>query len=398
MKHIAIIGGGISGLAALHYFRKHSYNVTLYEQGPQVGGTVSTQNAQGFLFESGPNSFLSNPSTLEFIEELGISDQLIYADEASKRRYIQLDGKLLLLPSDPFGFLQTPLLSATEKMRFISGLLNSNVSKDQSVYDYASKRFGEVVTDRFIDPFLTGIYAGDIKRLHMEYAFPKMGTGKGILCSFKNGMGSLIAHLYQKYQSHILTSAEIQNIKDVKADLIIVSTPAYVAANLLGFPILDRVVYSPIAVVGLKVNKKFLETLPDGFGYLIPSSEGKEVLGVLLESNVFRRETNADEIVIRVMLGGAHHPEIVHMSEQELTEIALREIDLTYGLKGHHLTAIKVWPKGIPQYDLDYPKLIPALQEELRQFPHVRLCANYIGGISFNDCIKNARSLVETLS
>jgi oxygen-dependent protoporphyrinogen oxidase len=397
MKQIAIIGGGISGLAVLHYLKKRyreAISVKLYERNTQIGGTISSQK-QGFIFETGPNGFLTSPSTLEFIEELNFTDQIIQANEASKRRYIQLDGKLHLLPADPFTFLQTPLLSSSDKLRLIKGLLNKDISKDQSIYEYASKRFGEVVTDRLIDPFLTGIYAGDIKRLHMEYAFPKFGKGggKNIMCSFKSGMGSLMNQLYQTYQSSIQTGIEIRSLSEIKADIIVLSTPAYVASELLGIDILNKVIYSPVAVVALKAKKKSFGILPDGFGYLIPSGEGKEILGVLLESNVFPRDTSEDEIVIRVMLGGAHHPEIIQKSPEELIEVALRELDLTYGLKGNPTAVVKAWPKGIPQYDLDYPKLLPAIYEELKNKSHIRLCANYIGGISFNDCIKSAREL-----
>lgn len=398
MKKIVIIGGGISGLSVLHYIKKRyqkGIEVTLYEQNAQVGGTIASQDTQDFIFETGPNGFLSNASTLELIDELQFTDQIIHANEASKRRYIQLEGKLLLLPSDPFGFIQTPLLSPSDKLRFLAGLLNNNISKDQSVYDYASKRFGEMVTDRFIDPFLTGIYAGDIRRLHMEHAFPKMGKGpKSIVCSFKKGMGSFIQHLYQTYQPYIETQKVIKNISDIQADVYVVATPAYSAASLLGIHILNNIVYSPVVVVGFKAKKISFRTLPDGFGYLIPSSEGKEILGVLLESNVFPRNVPNDELVIRIMMGGAHHPEIIQMDPQELIAMALREIDLTYGLKSQPAASIKIWPKGIPQYDLDYPKLLPAVMEELKHNPHIHICANYLGGISFNDCIKNARQLV----
>jgi protoporphyrinogen/coproporphyrinogen III oxidase len=402
MKQVAIIGGGISGLSVLHYLKKRyqdSVKVTLFERDKHVGGTIESKG-QDFLFEAGPNGFLCNPSTSTFVEELQFSHELIEANESSKRRYIQLNGRLLQLPRDPASFLQSPLLSSSEKLRLVGSLFKNNVSKDQSVYDHTSQRFGTAVAEKLVDPFLTGIYAGDIRRLHMASAFPKLSSPKQktTLCSFKRGMGSLIGRLYDQYRASIQTDLEIDNLNALKADLIVVATPAYVAASLVGIEELSRIAYSPVAVVGLKIKKAAFKTLPDGFGYLIPSSEGKMVMGVLFESNVFPRQTPSDEMIVRVMIGGAHHPEILSMTESDLIATAHKELDLTYGLKGQHPSLAKVWPKAIPQYDLDYPQLIPAIQEEMGRKPHIRLCANYIGGISFNDCIKNARALVETLS
>jgi len=198
MKRIAIIGGGISGLAVLHYLNKRYGNqieVTLYERNPYVGGCIASLDNNGFLFETGPNGFLTNqPNTLEFLEEIGFSDQIIEADDSSNRRYIQMNGKLHLLPMDLWNFIKTPILSTKDKFRLIGGLFKKNISKNQSVFDYTSKRFGIAVTESLVDPFLTGIYAGDIKRLHMDWAFPKISKIRGQkkiktkMCSFKNGM------------------------------------------------------------------------------------------------------------------------------------------------------------------------------------------------------------------
>ncbi len=408
MKRIAIIGGGISGLAALHYLKKRfaqNVDVTLYERNPYVGGCIATLETQGFLFETGPNSFLTNqPNTLEFIEELGFSDQMIEANKDAKRRYIQIKGKLHLLPAGPISFIKTPLLSTKDKFRLIGGLFIKNISKDQSVYDYTSQRFGAAVTQRLVDPFLTGIYAGDIQRLHMASVFSKLWAAKGQkkkktrLCTFKNGMGSFIKHLSQQHKACIQTGIEIGNLEQIKADIIICSTPAYITSRLLNMDVLNRIPYAPVAVVGLVVKKNSLKNSPDGFGYLVPSQEGKEVLGVLLESNVFVRQNKEEKMFIRIMLGGSRHPAIINDSTETILAKAMREIDEIYGFNERPLSAsVKLWPRGIPQYELDYPVLRQAIRDDLQKRPNLYLCANYLDGISFNDCIKNARELIDRL-
>jgi oxygen-dependent protoporphyrinogen oxidase len=403
MKRIAIIGGGISGLVVLHYLKQRYENtveINLYERSAQLGGAIASLNAQGFLFETGPNGFLTNqPNTLKFLEEIAFSDQLIEANKDANRRYVQMDGQLHLLPMDPLHFISSSLLSTQDKFRLIQGAFIKNVSKNQSVYDYCRERFGLAVTERLVDPFLTGVYAGDIKRLHMDSLFPKrQKKSKARLCSFKNGMGSLIHYLADLYKPYIKTGVEIKSLEDVHADQVICSTPAYVASSLLGLDILNQIPYSPVAVVGLLINKSSLRRVPDGFGYLVPSKEGKDILGVLLESNVFHRSSQEDRMFIRVMLGGAHHLEILKYSQEELKAKAIREIDQIYGLNDPILEAYgKVWSQGIPQYEGNYPVIYQGIKTALQKTTNVHICANYLDGISFNDCIKNARKLVYSL-
>ncbi len=403
MKKIAIIGGGISGLAVLHYLKQRfpDIEIVLYESSSQVGGSIATLENQGFLFETGPNGFLTNqPNTLEFLKEIGFNDQLIEADASSSRRYVQINGRLHLLPMDPISFIKTPLLTMRQKFRLLKGFLITDISKDQSVYDYTSKRFGPAVTDRFVDPFLSGVHAGDIKRLHMKSVFLKLShrRGKAKLCSFKQGMGSLIAYLFKRYKAFIQTGVEIKSLDEIKADLFVVATPAYVTASLVKLDSLNQIYYSPIAVVGLAIKKSSFKKQPDGFGYLIPSTEGKEVLGVLLESNVFKRSSQEDLVFIRVMLGGRHHPEIAIQSQEQLIAKAIKEIDTVYGLKDQpQRIFIKLWAKAIPQYELNYSSIREDVRSFLERRPNLFLCANYLDGISFNDCIYNAKSFVAHL-
>ncbi len=195
---IAIIGGGISGLTVLHYLKQRfadTVDIVLFEREPSPGGTVRTFKKDQCLFESGPNGFLDDqPTTLELVRQLRAEDQLIEADAQAKRRYIQFNGCLHPVPMGPLSFIQTPLLSARAKCRLIQGIFKKNVSTDQSVYNYIAGRFGSEVSERLADPFISGIYAGDVRRLHMASTFPKISGPKknkhrSRLRSFKEGMG-----------------------------------------------------------------------------------------------------------------------------------------------------------------------------------------------------------------
>jgi len=406
MKSIAIIGGGISGLAVLHYLKQRfgdSADITLFEREALVGGTVRSFKKDSCLFEWGPNGFLDNqPATLQLIKELALTGQLIEANSSSHRRYIQIKEDLHAVPAGPLDLISTPLLPLKDKCSLITGLFKKNISTDLSIYDYVSQRFSSTIAESLIDPFISGVYAGDIKRLHMASAFPKLkrnGFKKNRMLSFKGGMTEIIEALNKRYKKNIQTNTEISS-DQIKAGIIIVATPAYAAAKIveslnpaLG-RLLDQIPYAPVAVAGLLFKKESFKKMPDGFGYLIPSKANKDVLGVLIESNVYANRASDDHVMMRVMLGGAHHPAIINDNEEQIIAKAIKEIDSVYGLIANPIeTFVKQWPKAIPQYEINYPKWRQSVSEECAKTPALYLCANYLDGVSFNDCINNARFL-----
>jgi len=411
MKRIAIIGGGISGLTVLHYLKQRfgdTMEITLYEREAAVGGTIRSFKKDFCLFEWGPNGFLDNqPASLELIEELGVTDQLIEAKATARRRYIQVKGNLHAVPVNPLDFIRTPLLPLKDKCSLIAGIFKKKISTDISIYDYVSQRFSPNIAQVLVDPFISGIYAGDIKRLHMASAFPKLkrkGFKKTRMRSFIGGMGEVIKALDKRYKQHIQTNSEISS-SQINADITIVATPAYAAAKIvenLNPPLaglLDQIPYAPIAVAGLLFKQGSFKKKPDGFGYLIASKENKDILGVLIESNVYANRSSGGQIMMRVMLGGAHHPAIINDSHELILQKVIREIDSIYGLVSNPIeTFVKLWPKAIPQYEISYPHWRQSVAEQCAKTPGLYLCANYLDGVSFNDCVNNAKALTERVS
>jgi protoporphyrinogen/coproporphyrinogen III oxidase len=99
-------------------------------------------------------------------------------------------------------------------------------------------------------------------------------------------------------------------------------------------------------------------------------------------------------IMVRVMMGGCHHPLIINDDKETLLAKALKELDSTYGLKSTPMqTWVKMWPKAIPQYEMGYPQLVEKIKTSSSSIGRLSLCGNYLGGISFNDCVNNAKSI-----
>lgn len=390
IKKIAILGGGISGLATLHFLKQRFHedvDVTLYEASDRLGGSIQSIKQDGFLFETGPNGFINNtPATLALINDLDLTEALITADLDAKRRYIQLNDALHVLPRDPASLMASKILTIREKFSLLRGILIKNISTDQSIYDYVSQRFSSGVAEKLADPFIRGIFGGDIRKLHMASAFPKMK--KGIMTSLKGGMSQLIERFEERYSASIKKNHPIVALDQLTADAIISTVPAYQASILMHNKSLNNIPYCSIVVVGLGFSQKAFRKLPDGFGFLVPTQEDKTILGVLIESNVYANRAPEGCVMIRVMMRSAG-------SDAECIALGIKEINNIYGLlEKPKVTYVKVWDKAIPQYDMNYPSIVKGLPP---RDEHFILSGNFLKGIAFNDCINNAKDIAYSL-
>ena len=451
MKTILILGGGISGLAALHFLKKKYANqpdvkIILLEKNDYAGGTIRSLGQSGCLFETGPNGFLNTqPRTFEFIEDLNLTDQVIEAKKEANIRYISVQKKLYRIPANPKAFLNFPLLNLKEKFRVLFEILAPKKDcPDETVFDFGCRRLGRRFTELFLDPVVSGIYGGDIQKISLKLAFPKLyqmeqrcgsltkalfgskrspfpkaqaKISKGKLYSFKKGMGELIDRLATKYTDEIRLKEEaisirpfnhqyeiISSIDKYLADELFVCTPAYVSSNLLKdldlslTKALEKINYAPIAVAGLLFRRNQFPDFPPGFGYLIPSKEGRDILGVLFDSQIFNDRSPDDNIFVRVMLAGSLHPEILKMPANDIFKKAIEEIRQQLELKGDPQEVfLSLWPKAIPQYDADYAGILPILEEKLTHFSHIHIVSNFLKGVSMNDCVENAYQAAQKL-
>lgn len=456
-RHILIIGGGISGLSVLHFLNKKftarpDIELTLLEKEPQTGGTIQSLKKEDVIFETGPNGFLDNkPSTLDLVRELGLTDSLINASKATKTRYICVKDRLYTLPSGPVSFLSFPLLSVADKMRIMGEIfVPKSESKSETVYEFGQRRLGENFAKYFLDPMVSGIFGGDARDLNLSHAFPKIrqieqeygslfkglaasgikkrkdrrknsltaGQPAGQLWSFQNGMGQLIRTLSDRYKKNIETGIDVSRVtydgkryfvgsthKDYAADDLILAVPAYRACDLIA-PVdpdlsaeLRKISYAFIAVAGLVYSKDQFENPPKGFGYLRPTHEGREILGVLFSSNIFQNRCREDQRLFQIMIGGACHPQTADKNVHQLLEMAETEIHAILRARGKPLDRFLMrWEKGIPQYTKSYPGIYDRIQSIIRQHPCLHLSANYLDGVALNDCVANAKRTAENIN
>lgn len=448
-KNIIIIGAGISGLSCLHYLKekykaRSDVKIVLLEKNNETGGTVKTEYKDGCYFEYGPNGFLDHKEqTFKLIEDLGLNDQVITATEAVRTRFISLNGRLYAVPTDQTSFMQSKLFGPLDRLRIgLEPRIPKGLDRYESLYHFARRRAGTRLADVLVDPMASGIYAGDAKTIVLRAAFPKVWEleqehgsimkalkyakakdpnaslfPKPKLMSFKKGMGQLIDALSKKYQDSIHCNCEVRIIKNTEegyvvetknstlmADYIILAVPSYAACAIVSLvhpemaDQLLKINYAPLAVVGLVYKKDQIKDMPQGFGYLIPSKEKDEVLGVLFENNIFSERSSGDQMIFRVMMGGAHHPQVIEKSKEALIKIADANIKRHISIKGEaHQAYAYTLPQAIPQYDVYLVKTNEWVEENCKSIP-LKLAANWYHGVSFNDCIENAYKTVQSVT
>ncbi len=450
---VAIIGGGISGLSALHFLRtrRPELRVRLFEGDSRLGGTIGTDFIDGHSFDTGANGFLDRePLTLQLCDELDLGDALERANPNVRKRFIVRGGRLREVPMSPLTFLKSDILSVPGRLRIIQEpFARERPDGDESIYDFASRRIGREAADYLVQPMVSGVYGGLADRLSLQSCFPVMHemesrygslvkamlakkraakkekhkTGgpagpAGWLTSFQGGLYRLIERFAENYPEFIETGQPIETIthngheytlhstrgNGITARDVIVATPAYQAAEIVKAvsPALSEhlsaIPYAPIAVVCLGFAERDVMRSLDGFGFLVPPKEQRNILGSIWTSSIFANRAPDGAVQFRTMLGGDGNHAVKEMTDDELISRTCHDLNDIIGLRAAPQTAkVYLWRRGIPQFVIGHRARMDRIEQELQRLGHLHLAGNAYYGISLNDCVKQAHRLVETL-
>lgn len=440
MKKVCVIGGGISGLCVAYRLKKKGVDVLLIERNAVCGGNIQTEKTDGFLIEWGPNSTLVSAHLFELIAELGLLEEVAPANATAKKRYILKDGKLRALPLKIISIIGTDIFSKGAKLRLLrEPFITGKSPENETVAEFFKRRFGQEVVDFAVDPFVSGIFAGNPERLSIKSAFPslfqmekdygsilkasvfgkKEKSGefvpKGIsrTVSFKNGMQTLTDKLAENLLGEIRTETEVVGLKTENGkwkiqtdsgnldsevfDAIVIATPSFAAANLIKnlddelARNLSEIYHPPLAVIVSAFHKKDIDFDLDGFGFLIPKVEQRKILGSLWSSVIFENRAPNDIHLLTTFIGGARNAELFDKSDEELFKIAFEELNEILGLKAKPIfQKLKRWQRAIPQYNLGYEKITDSIEKFKKDHAGFFFCSNFYRGISVSDCIKSS--------
>lgn len=435
--HVVVIGGGVSGLAAAwHVARlRPQWRLTVLERGDRPGGTATTDSVGGFSFDRGPNGVLTNvPHTLDWIDELGLADQVVAASPAARRRYLYIGGRLRRLP---LGLAHSSALG----LRGVASVLAEPFRKrhgaqDEDVFSFMERRFGPRAAAVLAGPMVHGVSGGDPGKTEMSTLFPKVAAaerahgsvlrgffaGRGgprtRLVSLRGGMGVLCESAANQLGDAFHANAEVRSVAPherggwrvelpsvrLRCDGVIVATPAPAAATLLAesCPYVAETVagipYAGLRVVTFAFSESQIPRAMDGFGYLVPDGSGLRTLGCVWASCVFPDRAPAGMVTLRVMLGGADDPEAVALPREEAVALALSELRHVLGVVGEPVTVHDMpWPGAVPQYERGHGERVASLRRAVSERPGLELCGNAYEGISLNESLASARQSAERL-
>lgn len=419
MAHVLIIGAGISGLSVAEFLRDH-HQVTVLEAGPEPGGKVRSERVEGFTFDRAANGWLDNePSMQRLLERLSLGQQLIQAPVGDPR-YVVHQGQMVALPAKPQGLLGSPLLSIGAKLRLIWELFAPGFDGEESIGQFMRRRIGVQPTERLVQPFVTGIYAGDVDNLSMQACFPalkeleaqhgsllravrKQGPPTpGRLTSLRGGAGQLGAALAA--QNKVLLNHRAVEISHAQgqwtvvsdqgthhADALVLAGPGHAMSQLKGMDrslagALDSIPYAPVAVVCQGLPREGW-TPPKGFGVLIPKAEKLGILGTLFTSSIFPSRAPQDGVTLRTIVGGALFPRQAALEPDALLEIVRRDNAKLMGpLPEPRVTRVYKHARAIPQYTLGHLGRVAAVREASQAHPGLFVAGNHLDGVAVKSC------------
>ncbi len=451
MSTVAIIGAGVAGLSVAHEIRTRAPGLDLIVLEPRerTGGNVRTEIYDGYTCEWGAVGFLDNaPDTLRLVREIGLEPRLLPSSDTARRRYIYRNGRLHEVPTSPASFLTSPLISARAKARLLGEPFAGGPRvADESIASFAARRIGPEAAAIMIDSMVSGIYAGDAAALSLRACFPRMwemerdhgslframlatrkkrktgdamGAPAGRLTSFERGMTELVEALTRSLGASIQTSSPVLELRppatsggfwiatpgrQIVADAVVLAGPASESADLvrqfgLGLSsALRSIPTAPLAVacLGYDAAQVTADRGPlDGFGFLVPRSEKMRTLGALWESSIYANRAPAGKALLRVMIGGAHDPNVLELDDEGLFAVVRSDLRTTMGLRvAPEMVRIIRHPRGIPQYTIGHLDRLDRIETELQRYPGLFVAGNSYRGVSINDCIAQAGSIAE---
>jgi oxygen-dependent protoporphyrinogen oxidase len=460
MTRIAIIGGGISGLAAAFALeekrRAGAVDYTLYESSSTLGGVLRTEHIDGCIVEAGPDSFITEkPWAANLCRALGLGDQLIGSNDSDRKTYILVRGRLIPMPDGlmfmvptkilPTGF--SPLFSWSTKLRMAQELFHPPrpAAADESVASLVERHYGSEMVDRLADPLLSGVYGGEAASLSVRAVLPRFAEmerthgslGRAMLAarkkmphsdnkpapplftSLKNGMQQLIETIVPRLnQNSLLTNAPVESIQrdsqgwtvsagsnPSRFDAVILAVPAGVAARLLSTcsaelaAELTAISYTSSITVGLAYDREVRQSLPPGFGFLVPRSEGKRLLAATFVHNKFPHRAPADRALLRCFFAGSSAENIWQLSDDAITTIVRTELQQILGVRAVPLfSRVYKWKSAMAQYGVGHLDRLDRIERLRQQFPGLALAGNAYRGIGVPDCVRSGQDAAKQVA
>ncbi|MEQ7871684.1 protoporphyrinogen oxidase [Chromohalobacter salexigens] len=452
-RDVVVVGGGASGLAAARAAARRGLAVSVLERGSHAGGNLRTHRDGAWQVEVGPNTLVMKPPLHTLLDELGLLDEAQPANPDARRRYIAFHGRPVALPTHVLKAPANPLIGLRGSWSVLREPFRAGPPRDEeSLADFVVRRLGRHVLDHLVDPFVSGVYAGDPARLSAQAAMPRLVAlereygslvrgglrrlrqsrreppalpreWRGQLVSFPAGLQRLAERLAEDIADQpgasVQCGCEVVAVgreadgwqvetaagQRIRTRELVLAVPAPTAAALLA-PLdaalaapLEEIAYPPVNAVSVGFRRADVDHPLDGFGMLIPGVERRRTLGALFSSTLFPGRAPSDHVLLTAFLGGRRQPEAASGDDAEQVAQVVADLGDLLGIHAEPVwQCVSRWPQAIPQYERGHLARIAALDAALEAHPGLSLLGNWRDGIAVGDCLENGRRLGERLA
>lgn len=448
-RHVVIVGGGISGLAAAWHLKQgggERIRVTVLEASPRIGGKLHTSEVAGVSVDAGAEAMLARrPEGKELARAVGLGDDLVGPGTTQAAIYTRghlrpmPKGQVMGVPSDLAELARSGIISPAGLLRVpLDQILPATlVTTDVSVAAYIRARMGGEVLDRLIEPLLGGVYAGRSDMLSLEATMPRIATAARsersllaaarqiveetpkdagpVFTTLRNGLGSLpeavakasgadvrtgvtVRELRRTLQGWRLVTGPVPRPEVIEADAVIVAAPAAAAARLLSEESpkaaaeLARIEYSSMAIVTLAYPLDAFPSPPTGSGYLVPPVEGRPVKAATF-SSIKWPHLSGDLVIVRCSIGRLGDEHILQREDAELVSLAMAEMTDVMGVRGLPADSrVSRWGGALPQYNVGHLDRVARVRAAVAVQPGLAVCGAAYDGLGIPACVSTART------
>ena len=457
-RRIAVIGAGISGLAAAHRLieLKPEAEIAVFERDSRLGGVLCTAHEHGFQVEASADNFITTvPWGVDLCKRLGLGDQLIQTNPAHRRTYVVRrrrlhrlpDGFLMMAPTQMWPLAVTPILSPMGKLR--AGLEYFIPPKkddaDESMAAFVRRRLGREVFERLVEPLVSAVYAADMEKLSLLATLPRFremerehgsliramrhqmatrrkskaesGARYSLFLTLRDGLSSMVDAIGGRLPEGAVRlraaverierrghrwTLSLENGSTEEFDAVIVATPSSTAAQLLEpvdadlAGLLAGIAHEGTAIVSVAYRRDQIAHPLDGMGLVVPAIEKSPVLAVSFSSQKYAHRAPEGTVLLRAFVGGARCPEMAEMRTAELEPLVLGELAVLLGIRGDPVyRTTSHWPRTMPQYHVGHTQLVDRIESAVARLPRLGLAGNAYRGVGIPNCIHSGEQAAE---
>jgi protoporphyrinogen/coproporphyrinogen III oxidase len=414
---IAIVGGGITGLALGWELSRRGADFVVLEAGAEPGGVIRSREVEGRVLDLGPQRTRLTPGMSALVDDLGLGAELVTAPP-DLDLFVYSRGRLRRVPFGIARLLASDVVRPQAKLRAALEPLTGAADRGERVDAFFRRKFGDELYEVIIGPLYGGLYASDPADmevgLSLTHVLRELGVGRSLLlallrrggrlspppaCSFREGMQALPRALAARLGSRLRLDCHVARLErcgdgwrlettagETRAETVVLTTPADVTARIVAdaapdaAAALGELTYNPLAVVHLDA-----ETGLRGFGFQVSFTERDMTLrGVTFNDSLFGRRN-----LHTAYLGGAHRPDVVSMADEHIAGVAVADFR---HCTSHDARPLAVTRQRVAAWDVSWHAL-----EGLEEPPGLRFAGSWRSRPGIAGRLAEARNLAAEL-